>query len=109
MTPHHPFLRLLAAAAFSLAAGAAVADAIDGDWCAPNDTRSFHITGPRIVTPSGRETAGDYSRHAFSYVIPEGDPGAGGTVNMRLLNENTVSVGFDPAQPETWHRCDLSV
>jgi hypothetical protein len=61
------FLLSLAAASscLCLAGSPAKADAIDGDWCFA-DGRHFSIRGPRITTPAGRETQGDYSRHAFS-------------------------------------------
>jgi len=89
----------------------ACADAIDGDWCQP-DGRQMAIRGPSIVTVGGNGVTGDYSRHGFSYVIPPGEPGAGKTVQMILLNEDTVQLMWPdaaaaaPAKPlEIWHRC----
>ena len=72
--------RQLLLAGIALAActigSSARADVIDGNWCGP-DGRVFTITGPRIVTPAGTATTGDYSRHSFAYVVPASDPGAG--------------------------------
>jgi hypothetical protein len=88
----------------------AVADVIDGDWCFP-DGKRFSIRGPSIVTPSGTPTTGDYSRHHFTYVVPKSDPDAGKTVDMRLMNENTVYLWLGgvasetEAPPQVWHRC----
>ena len=94
------------AALLALSARAARADVIDGNWCSA-DGRSFSIKGPEIVTPAGTHSRGSYSRHAFSYVVPAGDPGAGGTVSMVLLNETTVRlwVGANTDAAETWRRC----
>ena len=103
-------------AALSLAAGIALAplpalaDVIDGDWCAAGQHLS--IKGPEIVTPGGTRMTGSYSRHFFSYVAPPAEPEAGQMVAMTLINENTVHrrVGADAdaaaqAAPQTWLRC----
>jgi hypothetical protein len=89
----------------------ACADAIDGDWCQP-DGRQMAIRGRNIITVGGNGIAGDYTRHAFSYVIPAGEPGAGQTVQMILLNEDTMQLMWPEAavRPprkalEIWHRC----
>ncbi len=90
-------------------ASGALADAIDGDWCFA-DGRHFSIRGQRITTPAGTTTEGDYSRHAFRYVIPDADPGAGTTVTMQLLDELTVRLQpRADAAPELWQRCELEV
>ena len=98
------------AAAFGLMliAAPAFADAIDGDWCHAPSGRRFSIRGPDIVTPAGTHLQGNYSRHAFSYAVPALEPGAGKTVFMTLLNENTVHLRLGEAfagNPETWIRC----
>jgi hypothetical protein len=95
----------LALAALTLAPTAARADAIDGNWCAP-DGRVLTIDGPRLVTPGGARIAGDYDRHGFAYAIPAGEPGAGGRVVMVLLDEDTVRI-VEGLQPAIWHRCDV--
>jgi hypothetical protein len=92
-------------------AAAARADAIDGHWCF-TDGKRISIQGPAIVTPAGSRIQGDYARHFFSYVVPEADPGAGQTVSMTLLNEDTVRLRIGTAAApsydgpgEIWHRC----
>jgi len=91
-------------AASLLAAAAARADAIDGAWC--HEGQRLSISGPAIVTPAGTRTSGDYSRHAFSYVVPASEPKPGTTISMRLLNEETMHLRAAPdAAWETWLRC----
>ena len=92
-----------------IAGSPAFADAIDGDWCSPTDVERLRIAGPDITTPAGTETKGNYSRHAFSYVVPVGDPGAGDEINMQLLNEEEVRVFVNGGAPEIWRRCQLNV
>lgn len=99
--------RVVVAGAVSCAASPAWADAIDGDWCSTSSVAHFSIAGPNIVTPAGTETTGDYSRHAFSYVVPDGEPGAGKTIVMRLLNEEEVLVDVTSGEPKLWRRCEV--
>ena len=101
----------LAAALILLPAGAARADRIDGNWCL-GDGHRMQIEGPRIVTRGGKQTQGDYSRHAFSYRVPEAEPGAGAVVSMVLVDEDTMrltpaSAPGAPAQgpAQVWRRC----
>jgi hypothetical protein len=102
-----PFRLSLFAAATVAAAGSAMADVIDGDWCA-TDGRHMSIRGPAITTPGGKQLAGLYSRHSFSYVVPAPEQSAGSTITMRLINPETInlwvgSVAVGP--PEVWNRC----
>ena len=95
-----------------LMAAPAWADAIDGDWCHQPTGRRLSIRGPQIVTPGGKQMEGDYSRHAFDYVVPAPEPGAGKTVFMLLLDENTVHLRMgdaNAANPETWIRCSPTI
>jgi len=99
----------------ALSPGLARADAIDGNWCSAEGKR-ISIEGPAIVTPAGTATHGNYSRHYFTYEVPPSDPGAGQTVYMALLNENTVhlTVASDAQKAqqtavEVWHRCPPAV
>ena len=88
-------------------AAPARADAIDGAWCRESSQRLM-INGPAITTAAGSKTRGEYSRHAFSYVAPAGDPGAGSTIQMRLVNEDTMRLwtgAREAASAETWLRC----
>lgn len=89
---------------------AALADAIDGDWCHANGKR-MSIRGPDIVIPGGKQIQGDYSRHFFSYVVPAGEAGAGETVAITLLGEylaNSRQGGAD-APVQEWRRCQPGV
>lgn len=90
-------------------AGAAQADAIDGDWC-HRDGRRLSIRGPQIVTPGQNRIEGQYDRHHFSYAIPSGEPGTGQTTFMILLSEYVMHLrvgerptGADPT--DEWRRC----
>jgi hypothetical protein len=87
----------------------AIADAIDGDWCSPNDELSLSINGSNLTTPMGNQITGTYSRHAFSYTIPEGEPNTGAAVSMRMLNDDEVSHSLAGGAPEIWRRCTLSI
>lgn len=108
--PEHCCLKIICVFCLALAAVPASADAIDGHWC-HNDGRRFSIRGPEIVTPGGKAMDGNYSRHWFSYVVPVPEPGAGETIFMTLLNENTVQTrrGEAGSSEETWVRCSPSI
>jgi hypothetical protein len=68
------------------------------------------IRGSSIVTPGGHQTIGNYTRHFFSYVIPEGETGAGMTVEIQLLSEYLAHArqGGDSSVQE-WRRCQPGV
>ena len=88
-----------------LAAAPAHADSIDGNWCRDNGKRVI-INGPSIVTPGGKQMQGNYDRHGFSYVVPAGEPGAGSTIEMRLLGEHAMqSRTAGSTTIEDWQRC----
>ncbi len=44
------------------------------------------------MAPGGNRIDGDYTRHSFTYTVPEDEPGEGGTVAMRQLNDQTIEV-----------------
>lgn len=94
---------LIAAGALCLIPERAHADAIDGEWCL--GPAHFAIDGPNILTPGGNRILGNYSRHGFSYVVPANEPGAGGEIDMVLLNEETVRLTRKDQAPEIWRRC----
>ncbi len=102
--------QLAAAAALAMVAGPALADAIDGNWC-HRDGRRFSIQGADIVTPGGVRMQGSYTRHYYSYVPPAPERGAGATVAMTLMNENTVHILYGDSNdaPEVWLRCSQGV
>ena len=87
----------------------AAADAIDGNWCRADGKRMW-IQGPAIVTPGGSKTQGNYSRHAFAYVIPAGEQGAGNNVAITLLGETLAHAreGENGAVQE-WKRCQPGI
>jgi hypothetical protein len=102
-------LAFAACAALLAQAVPAAADAIDGNWCRA-DGKRMSIRGPAIVTPGGKETRGDYSRHFFSYVIPPGEAGAGATVSITLLNEYLAHAREgDNGAVQEWRRCQPDV
>lgn len=98
---------ILATVISGLAAPPALADRIDGDWC--NGPASLHIDGPAIRTPSGKDMAGDYARHAFHYLAPAGDKDAGAEIFMRLMSEDEMQLmrrmGTADGPVELWQRC----
>ena len=106
MTRH--FFKLSAALALLLAtATVARADAIDGDWCAADGNQHMTISGADITTPGGKQIKGNYTRHAFDYVVPDGEAGAGETINIFLRSEYfAVSrQGASDAPLKEWRRC----
>ncbi len=95
----------LAAAALMFPAAGALADQIDGHWCF-TDGRNLSIAGPKIVTPGGNRIEGNYTRHAFSYIVPDDEPGAGTVVAMNQLSDLVIHVRPDGAtEPQVWRRC----
>jgi hypothetical protein len=101
--------RAIPALAIFTFAPAALADAIDGNWC-HQDGRRFSIRGPEIVTPKGAHLQGNYSRHYFSYVAPASEPSGGETISMTLVNEFTVHLQAGSAAPvEEWKRCSPDI
>lgn len=103
-------MRSLARAALAIglwiASTAALADAIDGNWCS-TDGRFMTIEGSAFTTPGGARITGQYDRHHYAYVVPATEPGAGQTVQMTLVNEQTVHAkrGAAEGAPEVWKRC----
>lgn len=87
-----------------LAAGAAQADEISGQWCGP-DGRSVTVLGDTVVTPGGTEVPGWYSRHRYEFLLPEGEAGAGESVVIRQLSEEESMVSFGEAEAVLWTRC----
>jgi hypothetical protein len=101
-------------AAMCLPAATARADAIDGNWCS-DDQRHFSIDGPRIVTPGGVEMTGEYDRHGFSYLVPEGERDAGARIVMTLMSEDVLhltvvqgSHSDGSSELEVWRRCEVT-
>ena len=83
----------------------AAADAIDGSWCREGGAQ-LSIDGPNIVTPEGHSIIGVYNRHFFSYIVPPGEQQSGVTIQLRLLNEQTMQLRAVPEGAiQTWQRC----
>ena len=103
-------LILLAAAGVLLQTGAGRADAIDGDWCSTDGLR-MSIQAEKITTPGGRQIEGNYSRHAFDYVVPPGENGSGENVNIILRGEYlALSRQCSASGPmKEWHRCKETI
>ena len=97
---------MLAAALLLAAPAAALADAIDGDWCSA-DGQHMTIRGDDITTPGGKAMKGNYTRHAFDYVAPEGEAGAGQSVTILLRGEYLALSRQGPADSpaKEWRRC----
>ena len=103
-------LIVLVAAAMLLQTGVGRADAIDGDWCS-TDGQRMSIVGEKITTPGGTQIRGNYSRHAFDYVVPAGENGSGETVSIILRGEYLAVSRRGPADgPLTeWRRCKETI
>ncbi|MCP8938779.1 hypothetical protein NK718_09660 [Alsobacter sp. SYSU M60028] len=95
-----------ALAALAVSSAPAWADSVDGNWC-DEKGRTLSIEGYTILTPGGHKTQGDYSRHRFSYVVPNAEPDEGSPVSMLLINENTMraTTGQQPGSV-IWTRCE---
>lgn len=105
-----PLLNLSAALTLLVASTTlARADAIDGDWCAAEGNLHMTINGANITTPSGKQIKGNYTRHAFDYVVPDGEAGAGETVNILLRGEYLAvsRQGASDAPLKEWRRCAM--
>ena len=89
-----------------LQTGVSRADAIDGDWCSTDGMR-MSIRAEKITTPGGNRINGNYSRHAFDYVVPQGEDGSGENVNIILRGEYLALSRQGPADAplREWHRC----
>jgi hypothetical protein len=101
---------LLAVTGVLLQTGAGRADAIDGDWCSTDGLR-MSIRAEKITTPGGKQIEGNYSRHAFDYIVPAGENGSGDIVSIILRNEYLALSRQGPADAplREWHRCKETI
>ena len=99
-------LVILVAVGMLLQTSVGHADAIDGDWCSTDGMR-MSISGENITTPGGKHIQGNYSRHAFDYVVPDGENGSGDVVNIILRGEYLAlsRQGSAGNRLREWHRC----
>lgn len=86
------------------ATGAARADSIDGDWCSEKGRR-ISIDGPAYSLSGAAKAQGHYTRHAFAFLMPSGEPDAGAAVDMVLQGETRVRVKIGETEPQIWRRC----
>jgi hypothetical protein len=106
-------MRLASLVFIALLAGSfpALADAIDGDWC-NKDGSHLRIEGPQIELAPGQLLQGIYTRHAFSYVAPAGDPEAGAEIKFVQRSEEEMRRAREPSiMPEhedIWRRCSAT-
>ncbi|MCO5133757.1 MAG: hypothetical protein M9908_05260 [Phyllobacteriaceae bacterium] len=101
----------IAFSAFLLAAALpARADQIDGGWCSEDGMKRIHINGPNIEIPSGRKITGAYTRHAFTYTGPAGDPEDGQEIRMVQQSDEHMILyrSTEPDSFEDWHRCQVT-
>jgi hypothetical protein len=101
--------RIFFATIFISVASPALADAIDGSWCALNGDH-VSIEGPKIVTPAKHVVGGQYRRHAFLYKVPAGEPDADHMIYMQLLDESdmqsfVIEKDNKPGAQRNWQRC----
>ena len=87
----------------------AKADQIDGNWC--RGLKHLFIDGPDIVTPGGSKTQGDYDRHGFRYVVPDGEPDAGASVKMVQVHDDLMQLSSSATsgEVEDWTRCQRQI
>jgi hypothetical protein len=99
-------LIFLVAAGMLLQTRVGYADAIDGDWCSTDGMR-LSISGENNTTPGGKHILGNYSRHAFDYVVPDGENGSGEVVKIILRGECLALSRQGPIEGRLrkWHRC----
>ena len=99
-------LIFLVATGMLLQTGVGHADAIDGDWCSADRMR-MSIRGEKITIPSVKQIQGNYSRHAFDYVVPAGENGSGEIVSIILRGEYLALSRQGPVEGplKEWHRC----
>lgn len=84
------------------------ADAIDGNWCGPKGRR-ISIEGSAGVYAGGHRLEGRYTRHSYSFAIPQGATDAGAAVDMVLQGETRTSVRIDNSPAEIWQRCSPDI
>ena len=106
---HDIGLRALVAAPLIAAACPALADSIDGKWCAP-DGRRIEIIGSTGKWGKGIAVTGDYRRYTFAFDMPPGEPEAGQRVEMRFLRgEPSLRVEIGGAAATIWRVCQAEI
>jgi hypothetical protein len=87
----------------------AKADRIDGSWC--RVLKHLSIDGPNIVTPGGVKMTGEYDRHGFQYIVPNGEPDSGATITMTQMHDELMRLSSSarPGEVEDWKRCKRQI
>lgn len=100
----------LVAVLIFIAGAAALADAIDGSWCA-KDGKQLNIADPEITLPNDAKIQGAYRRHEFLYTAPAGDPDAGVQIYLQLQSDdalNSYHIKDNQAvDPVAWASCAI--
>ena len=101
---------LLLVLASMLVTTTARADAIDGNWCHTSHG-NLEIRGENIITPGGTQMTGAYTRHTFRYVSPAGERAANQTINMAIVDDETLHLIVEGTDSgiEVWQRCRVNV
>lgn len=109
MTVISRFAILAALLLTAISPSPAKADRIDGNWC--RGLKHLSIDGPNIVTPGGAKMTGEYDRHGFQYVVPNGEPDEGATITMAQMHEELMhlSSSAKPGEVEDWTRCKRQI
>jgi hypothetical protein len=97
---------LILSTVLAILATPAMADAIDGDWCAKIG-RHLNIDGANLKTPGGNNIIGDYDRHGFTYVVPKGEVHASKTIHMQMQSEQLMLLTLPGGSVEKWNRCEV--
>ena len=99
-------LRIVVLIGFFFTASSAMADALDGDWCNPNDGK-LTVDGSKIITPGGIEVIGNYTRHRFDYTAPAGDWQAGKSIVLQQFSDELMEVSVDGGKGVPWRPCQV--
>lgn len=99
-------IRILVLTLVSLTSWPALADSLDGDWCNPEDGK-LTIEGNTIITPSGNALAGEYGRHRFVYIAPEGDWNGGKRIVIQQFSDEMMELSVGDGHPHKWRPCQF--
>ena len=99
-------VRIFFIAGFCLVSTSALADALDGDWCNPNDGK-LTVDGSKIITSGGVEVIGNYTRHRFEYTAPAGDWQAGKSIILRQFSDELMELSIGGGKGVPWRPCQV--
>lgn len=91
------------------ASGAAHADQILGQWCAPGGGKSIRVEDASVISPGGKTVTANVVRHHVDFVVPPGEPDAGATFYADQLSDEQIRVTIKSkagvTAPEIWTPC----